>query len=102
MKLAVVVGQIVSTVKLPDVGQERMLLVDVLDKKGLPEGERLVAIDPIGAGDGEWVLIVSGSTARKAVRTANNTDSPIDASVIGIVDEAVVNGKVFYHKGDIQ
>ncbi|AWM79243.1 ethanolamine utilization microcompartment protein EutN [Gammaproteobacteria bacterium ESL0073] len=97
MKLAVVVGQIVSTVKLPSVGHDRLLLVDIIDKDGLP-GERLVATDSVGAGDGEWVLIVSGSAARKTMPSTNDTEAPIDASVIGIVDEAVVNGNVFYHK----
>lgn len=98
MKLAVVVGQIVSTVKLPSVGQDRLLLVDTIDKNGLPEGERLVVTDSVGAGDGEWVLIVSGSAARKTIQSTNNIEAPIDASVIGIVDEAVVNGNVLYHK----
>lgn len=100
MKLAVVVGQVVSTVKLSGFEQERLLLVDVLDKHGQPEGERLVVTDSVGAGVDEWVLIVSGSAARKTIKTANSviSEAPIDASVIGIVDEAVVGGDVIYHK----
>lgn len=98
MRLAVVVGQVVSTVKLAGFEQERLLLVDMIDKNGLPEGERLVATDSVGAGDGEWVLVVSGSAARKTIHIANGVEAPVDASVVGIVDEAVVNGKVFYHK----
>lgn len=98
MKLAVVVGQVVSTVKLAGFEQERLLLVDIIDKNGLPEGERLVATDSVGAGDGEWVLVVSGSAARKTIHTNSGAEAPVDASVVGIVDEAVLNGKVFYHK----
>lgn len=98
MRLAVVVGQVVSTVKLAGFEQERLLLVDTIDKKGLPDGERLVATDSVGAGNGEWVLVVSGSAARKTIHTTSGVEAPIDASVIGIVDEAVVNGKVLYHK----
>ncbi|UYZ83665.1 ethanolamine utilization microcompartment protein EutN [Entomomonas sp. E2T0] len=98
MKLAVVVGQVVSTVKLAGFEQERLLLVDMIDKNGLPEGERLVATDSVGAGDGEWVLVVSGSAARKTIHSINGVEAPVDASVVGIVDEAVVNGKIFYHK----
>lgn len=99
MKLAVVVGQVVSTVKHAGFGQERLLLLDMIGKDGSPDGERLVATDSVGAGDGEWVLVVSGSAARKTIHSANSVnEAPIDASVIGIVDEAVVNGKVFYHK----
>lgn len=99
MKLAVVVGQIVSTIKLAGLAHERLLLVDLVDKNGLPEGERLVATDSIGAGDGEWVLIVTGSSARKTIESTHETNgSPVDASIVGIVDEAVVKGQVFYHK----
>lgn len=99
MRLAVVVGQVVSTVKLSGFEQERLLVVDVIGKDGLPDGERLVATDSIGAGNGEWVLIVSGSAARKTIHPSNSSgEAPVDTSVIGIVDEAVIDGQVFYHK----
>lgn len=98
MKLGVVVGQVVSTVKQPGFEQERLLFVDVLNNEGLPSEERIVATDSLGAGNGEWVLVASGSAARKTVRNANGIEAPVDASVVGIVDEAVVNGEVFYHK----
>lgn len=97
MKLAVVVGQIVSTARQPGFEQERLLLVDILDKEGQPSLDRLVVTDSVGAGNGEWVLIASGSAARRTVGDGKS-NAPIDASVIGIVDEAVVNGEVFYHK----
>lgn len=54
-----------------------------------------VAIDSIGAGTGEWVLLVSGSSARQAHR---NESSPVDLCVIGIVDEVVAGGQVIFHK----
>lgn len=98
MKLGVVVGQLVSTVKQPGFEQERLLLIDVLDKEGLPSEERIIATDSLGAGNGEWVLVASGSAARKTVKNMSGIEAPIDASVVGIVDEAVVHGKVFYHK----
>ncbi|VDY39778.1 ethanolamine utilization protein EutN [Salmonella enterica subsp. enterica serovar Daytona] len=49
----------------------------------------------IGAGTGEWVLLVSGSSARQAHRSEL---SPVDLCVIGIVDEVVAGGKVVFHK----
>jgi len=98
MKLGVIVGQVVSTVKQPGFEQERLLLVDILNNNGLPSEERIVATDSLGAGNGEWVLVASGSAARKTVRSINGTEAPVDASVVGIVDEAVVNGEIFYHK----
>ena len=94
MELAVVIGQVVSTVKCPGIRIERLLLVDFVDATGKPRGEPHVAADSVGAGDGEWVLVVQGSSARQTI--AN--DVPIDMSVIGIVDEVVTGGKVTFHK----
>lgn len=94
MKLAVVVGQLVATVKCGGFEHGRLLLVDLIDTKGKQKGEVSVAADDIGAGNGEWVLIVEGSSARKTT----GLDAPVDMSVIGIVDEVVLNNKVVYHK----
>ncbi|HEC5101579.1 TPA: ethanolamine utilization microcompartment protein EutN, partial [Escherichia coli] len=52
-------------------------------------------IDNIGAGTGEWVLLVSGSSARQAHKSET---SPVDLCVIGIVDEVVSGGQVIFHK----
>ena len=94
MELAVVIGQVVSTVKSPGLGHDRLLLLDFVGVDGRPRGDVHVAIDAIGAGTGEWVLVVQGSSARKT----HGNDSPIDMSVIGIVDEVVVGDGVLYHK----
>ncbi len=94
MRLAIVLGQVVSTVKHPGFEQSRLLLVDFIDPEGKAAGQPYVAADSIGAGDGEWVLVVQGSSARQTI--AN--DVPIDMSVIGIVDEVVTGGKVTFHK----
>ena len=94
MKLAVVIGQVVSTVKSSGFEQERLLLIDFIDANGKPEGETHVAADGIGAGTGEWVLVVQGSSARKTI----SNDVPIDMSIIGIVDEVVLRNKLVFHK----
>jgi len=52
-------------------------------------GRAIVAVDQLGAGDGQLVLITQGSSARMADGCAK---MPIDAAVVGIVDEAVVQG----------
>jgi len=98
MQLAVVVGQVVATVKCAGLGRDRLLLVDFIDARGQPSGHRHVAADGIGAGNGEWVLVVSGSSARKAGATAGQGELPIDMSVIGIVDEVVVADRPAYRK----
>ncbi len=94
MKLAVVIGQVVSTVKSSGLGQERLLLVDFIGPEGKPQNETHVAADDIGAGNGEWVLVVQGSSARKTI----NNEAPVDMSVVGIVDEVVLRDKVVFHK----
>lgn len=94
MELAVVVGQVVSTVKCPGFEGDRLLLIDFIDTTGKPQGSLHVAADSIGAGTGEWVLVVQGSSARKTV----GDDVPVDMSVVGIVDEVVVGQQVVYHK----
>ncbi|KAF1368653.1 ethanolamine utilization protein EutN [Yokenella regensburgei] len=95
MKLAVVTGQIVCTVRHEGLAQDKLLMVEFLNARGEPDGQCAVATDNIGAGAGEWVLLVSGSSARQA---RHNEGSPIDLCVIGIVDEAVSGGKVIFHK----
>lgn len=94
MELAIVLGQVVSTVKHAGFEQQRLLLVDFIDPQGNPKGNPCVAADSIGAGDGEWVLVVQGSSARKTI----SNEVPVDMSVVGIVDEVVVGGKVTFHK----
>ena len=94
MKLAVVIGQVVSTVKHGGFERDRLLVVDLIGSNGKPQGDIHIATDSIGAGNGEWVLVVQGSSARKTI--ANEV--PIDTSVIGIVDEVVIQDKVLFHK----
>lgn len=61
MKLAVVTGQIVCTVRHHGLAHDKLLMVEMIDPQGNPDGQCAVAIDNIGAGTGEWVLLVSGS-----------------------------------------
>lgn len=59
MKLAVVTGQIVCTVRHQGLAHDKLLMVEMIDARGNPDGQCAVAIDSIGAGTGEWVLLVS-------------------------------------------
>ncbi|EOF4701728.1 ethanolamine utilization microcompartment protein EutN [Klebsiella sp. RHBSTW-00484] len=95
MKLAIVTGQIVCTVRHQGLAHDKLLMVEMIDAQGNPDGQSAVAIDNIGAGPGEWVLLVSGSSARQAHARES---SPVDLCVIGIVDEAVAGGQVIFHK----
>ena len=82
MLIGKVVGSVVSTRKNDNlVGNKFMIVEPVsnMEKQG-----RIVAIDDVGAGIGETVLVATGSAARIGIE--KNT-APIDAAIVGIVDE---------------
>ncbi|MDR1428677.1 MAG: EutN/CcmL family microcompartment protein [Spirochaetaceae bacterium] len=83
MQVCKVVGHIWSTKKEASLEGFKFMLVQ--------EGERggaFVAADLVGAGIGEEVLVVSGSTARCAAKTGVSGEAPIDAAIVGIIDTA--------------
>src|SRR3954453_15026947 len=59
-------------------------------------GRAIVAIDAVGSGEGQLVLVVQGSSARMTEQTKN---LPADAVIVGIVDSAEYAGKRFYQSG---
>ena len=95
MLLGKVVGTVVATRKEPEIEGLRMLLVRGLDLDGKPTATLVVAVDAVGAGVGEVVLYASGSSARQ---TQVTKDRPVDATIMAIVDEIEVGGKLTYVK----
>ena len=83
MQLARVLGEVVSTVKDPNLTGLKLLVVQPLAANGDPSGKSLVAIDSVGAGVGEHVFFVRG---REAAFPFYPVEPPTDATVIGIVD----------------
>jgi microcompartment protein CcmK/EutM len=84
MQIARVVGTVVSTQKNRKLEGAKLLLVQPLTLDELPRGAPLLAIDSVGAGVGEKVLIVlEGRAAGEALR---RKAAPVDAAIIGIVD----------------
>ena len=84
MNLAKVVGTIVATQKNPSFAGCKLLICDVCTPDGALSGSEVVAIDTVGAGEGDYVLIVSeGNSSRQAM---GNKDAPSDSTVVGIVD----------------
>ena len=65
----------------------KLLIARPIDPRGKPEGSYLVAVDTVDAGVGETVLIVSGSSARMA---SGMKDCPVDAAVVGIIDNVEI------------
>ena len=87
MLLARIVGTVVATRKDPRLVSNKLLLARPVDPQGKAEGNYLVAVDTVDAGIGETVLVVSGSSARMA---AGMKDCPVDAAIIGVVDQVDV------------
>lgn len=84
MILARITGNVVSTIHHPIVDGKKLLLAERLDQKGKPTGGYLIAMDTIGAGSGETVIILDeGSGARQILGDDN---APIRSVVVGIVD----------------
>ena len=87
MLLARIVGTVVATRKDERLVSSKLLVARPIDPAGKPEGSYLVAVDTVDAGVGETVLIVSGSSARMA---SGLKDCPVDAAVVGIIDNIEV------------
>jgi ethanolamine utilization protein EutN len=83
MLLCRVKGSIISTRKNEKLTGSKFLLVEPLHQKP-KQSDPFIAVDHIGAGTGEVVMVVQGSAARLACGT---NDIPVDAAVVGIIDE---------------
>ena len=104
MRLATVLGQVVATVKEPGLGRFTLLVVqdgapaDDGADPAPPGRPPYVAVDLVGAGVGELVLVVGGSAARLAAGAAAGADCPTDQAVVGIADTVIERGTVTYRK----
>ena len=83
MIIGKVVGSLFSTRKSEKLVGNKFMIVEPVESMR-NTGSRLVAIDIIGAGIGEYVLVAQGSAARIGCDMA---DAPIDAAIVGIIDE---------------
>ena len=83
MIIGKVVGSLFSTRKSEKLVGNKFMIVEPVESMR-KTGSRLVAIDIIGAGIGEYVLVAQGSAARIGCDMA---DAPIDAAIVGIIDE---------------
>ncbi len=97
MKLAKVIGTVVSTRKEDNLLTLKMLLLKDLDVDIQPKSSIVVAADAVGAGLGEVVLYASGSAARQTVQT---NQKPVDAVIMAIVDLVEVDGQIRYRKDE--
>jgi Carbon dioxide concentrating mechanism/carboxysome shell protein len=82
MLVGKVIGSVVSTRKCNSLVGSKFMIVEISDSSKT-DSQKLVAIDKIGAGIGEDVLVATGSAAR--VGTGMNA-APVDAAIVGIID----------------
>lgn len=98
MEIGRVVGTVVSTVKSPGLNSFKLLVVTpVAVDEGVPVPERAatyVAIDLVGAGESEIVLVTRGSAAR--IPDAEGV--PTDAAIVAVVDSVQIGNKSAYSK----
>lgn len=78
-----VVGSVVATRKNEKLIGNKFMIVEILDHMRAEE-QQLIAVDNIGAGIGEYVLVVQGSAARIG---CSMQDVPVDAAIVGIIDD---------------
>jgi microcompartment protein CcmK/EutM len=97
MNLAKVLGRVVATRKESSLDGLKLLMLGVAGPDGKLTGGSVVAVDAVGAGEGEYVLYASGSSARQ---TAVTDKRPVDAVIMAIVDSWDIEGEERYRKGD--
>ena len=82
MIIGKVTGSVVSTRKNERLIGSKFMVVQPVS--GMGDGKAIVAVDNVGAGIGEYVLVATGSAARVGCEKAN---APIDAAIVGIIDD---------------
>ena len=96
MQIGIVKGTVVSTSKAEKLVGLKLLLVKPMSIETMKEkGDAIVAVDAVGAGEGEVVLLVGGSSSRQTTMTENK---PVDQSIIAIIDHIDLNGKRVFEK----
>jgi len=90
MKIGRVAGTVVATICSPALEGRKLLFVDLLDLKGNETGKDLIAVDAVGAGAGETVLVLDeGNGARQVLEAP---DAPIRAVIVGVIDQIEMSG----------
>lgn len=78
-----ILGTVVSTQKDERLHGKKLLIVKPINVDGTDQSGYVVAVDTVGAGFHERVLVVGGSSARMA---EGNKDCPVDSAIIGVID----------------
>lgn len=95
MRIARVIGSAVSTIKVDSLRGSKLLVVQPTTVRDELVGEPFVAVDVVGAGEGELVLVAEGSAGRSTDLT---TGAPVDAVILGVLDSLEVGGESTFRK----
>ncbi len=95
MIIAQVYGTAVASAKLDALKASKLLVVRQTDAKGKAVGTPFLAMDLVGAGEGELVIVSQGSSARVVV---GDDRSPVDAAIVGILDSLRCGGETTFRK----
>lgn len=96
MQIGIVKGNVVSTNKADKLYGLKLLIVKPVSIETFEEkGDAFVAVDAVGAGEGEIVLLVGGSSSRQTIATENK---PVDQGIVAIIDHVDLKGKRVFEK----
>jgi len=95
MKIARVIGSLISTIKNERIAGTKMLLCRETDPSGKEIGKAYAAVDLVDAGEGDLVLTCHGSAARQ---TPITKETPVDAVVMAVIDHLEVDGEIAFRK----
>ncbi|MEA2086976.1 MAG: EutN/CcmL family microcompartment protein [Candidatus Caldatribacteriota bacterium] len=84
MILGKVIGNVISTIKLPVYQGYKILIVQPVNDKEEPQGESVLALDTVQAGVGDTVLVIDEGNSSRLIM--NNSTAPVRTMIVGIVD----------------
>jgi len=84
MILGKVIGNVVSTIKLPVYQGYKILIVQPVNDKKEPQGKSILALDTVQAGVGDTVLVIDEGNSSRLIM--NNSTAPVRTMIVGIVD----------------
>ncbi len=84
MILGKVIGNVVSTIKLPIFRGYKILIVQPVNDKEEPQGEIILALDTVQTGTGDTVLVIEEGNSSRLIM--NNSTAPVKTMIVGIVD----------------